>query len=512
MKFKALKNWRESWLPAMVLSLAFLHTQAFAAPAEMHEVTCELKENDFIPDYHKGGHALKHCQPAGNEKLCFEVLERIDKYSEGIRKFKTETCTKVSDTARSLGAIHGVDTQYTESINLYAGVLHRYEILNNAITQFYNDMKRGMEPVLQDPAIPEDPNLKADRLTVQTEIKDQTKLLNNRFKATPTSDITKDPHKRDFAIKNGVNFMKDLLREQKETQAAKEKLSAKLSALRIAQDKLRTVPPPTNGPGNTTGGSPVAKGGGGLNPTALMGLASAAAGLAGMMNKQQADSGMPAATSPTPESLNPPTEKPTIAVSKLDGGKSSSPGKVDIQPKSIDTNVATAAPSVPSGQGFVDDSDISNSTPPPTAQAAPASSKAPGGGGGGGGGGGDSGGQPVARELSGGAEHKEEEAMQGIGGGGLGGGPGGGGGGGGSGSEMPMDPAVAAAEDSMKDLLTEMKETADSGDSSPAEAQSGIMEMDAEDLFPRVRAAHVRSLKQGRVLNGLGEKITPDAE
>jgi len=92
----------------------------------------------------------------------------------------------------------------------------------------------------------------------------------------------------------------------------------------------------------------------------------------------------------------------------------------------------------------------------------------------------------------------------------LGGGPGMGS------SGMPVDPALAAEEDSMKDLLNEMKETAEGGAGdepfSEIQAEGGIIEMNAEDLFPRVRAAHVRSLKQGRVLNGLGEKITPDSE
>lgn len=510
MKFNAPNIWSGQWLMAKMLLLALIPTHAFAASGEMHEVKCELKDEDLIPDYHKTGKAAKHCKTTGDEEPCYDVLERIDKYSEGIRKFKSETCSKVNDTSKSLGAIHGADTQFSASIDLYAGVLHRYEMLNNAITRFYNDMKKGMEPVLQDPTIPEDPKLKADRITVQSEIKDEAKLINNRFKAAPASDIRIDPHKRDFAIKNGVNFMKDLLREKKESQEAKDKLSAKLNELKIARDRLRNVPSPTNGPGNTTGPGAVAQGSG-LNPTALMGLASAAAGLAGMMNKQQqADSGTPAATSPTPASLNPTAEKPALAVSKLDGGKSTSPGKVEVLPKGIDTSVAVSTPNVPGGPGFREDSDISNSTPPAGTQAGPASSKAPGGGGGGTGG--DSGGsvQPAAREPSASAEQKEEEAMQGIGGGGLGGG--GGGGGGSQSSDMPADPALAAAEDSMKDLLTEMKETADNGETTASDAQSGILEMDAEDLFPRVRAAHVRSLKQGRVLNGLGEKITPDPE
>ena len=87
-----------------------------------------------------------------------------------------------------------------------------------------------------------------------------------------------------------------------------------------------------------------------------------------------------------------------------------------------------------------------------------------------------------------------------------------------SGSSMPpSDPAVAAAEEGMKDLLNDMKDTVEGntdglGADGETQADGSIMEMDAEDLFPRVRAAHVRSLKQGRVLNGLGEKITPDSE
>ena len=99
--------------------------------------------------------------------------------------------------------------------------------------------------------------------------------------------------------------------------------------------------------------------------------------------------------------------------------------------------------------------------------------------------------------------------MPGIGGGGLGGG-------GPSGGYTPAaaDPSSAGAEDPMKDLLHDMKDAAAEGDGSgeeqSAEAESGVAERDSLELFPRVRACHVRSLKQGKFLNGLGDRIQPD--
>jgi hypothetical protein len=510
LKFIADKKLRcGSRLGAVAVALALLCPGG--ARADMYEVSCELKADDLLPDYR--GPGKTHCLDNPDEKACHDLLEQIDLMSSELRKFKTETCTKVTDTGHRLGANLGSDPQLTASIALYDGVLRRYEAMHGALDEAYGKVKQGTVPVLQD--IPaghtEDPGLKSDREKVAAVLKDkdQSKVLKVHF-ASPARlpTITGDVQKRAFAMRNGVSFLKELLREMQETEQAKLKLGQKLDALRVAADKIKSVPPPSSGPSGPASAS--AAKGSGFNPTALMGLATAAAGLAGMMNKQQADTGTPTATSPTPASMNPAeAAKPAIAVSKLDGGKSS-PGKVEANPRPVDTNTAVAAPHVPAGQSFHDDSDISNSTPPPPGKTAAAASKSPGGGGGGGDAGG---GLPAAREPSATPEHKEDEAMQGIAGGGLGGGGGQMGGGGGMGNaSAPTDPAVVAAEESMKDLLTEMKETADGGDAAASDAQSGIMAMDAEDLFPRVRAAHVRSLKQGRVLNGLGEKITPDSE
>jgi hypothetical protein len=63
----------------------------------------------------------------------------------------------------------------------------------------------------------------------------------------------------------------------------------------------------------------------------------------------------------------------------------------------------------------------------------------------------------------------------------------------------------------MNDLLHEMKETAEGGAANPdAQGIGSDIAMASEDLFPRVRACYVRIMKAGRVLDGLGEKITEE--
>ena len=168
--------------------------------------------------------------------------------------------------------------------------------------------------------------------------------------------------------------------------------------------------------------------------------------------------------------------------------------------------------SVPSGGPFRELSDISESKAPPrdsvaspsVAKATGASSGAP---------------QQGPGTESGSAEKHENEMLHkkeddspsfngNMGGGtlaGMGGSPG---------SPSPgTDSPQSAAEETMKDLLHEMKETAESGSPNGGlEGDGNSFPMSEEDLFPRVKACYLRSLKRGKVLNGIGEKISEETQ
>lgn len=100
-----------------------------------------------------------------------------------------------------------------------------------------------------------------------------------------------------------------------------------------------------------------------------------------------------------------------------------------------------------------------------------------------------------------------EEALQGFGGSGLGFSPG---------SSNSSGSELESLADPMKDMLDpDTLGGADTFDTNLGEdagaqtlAAGDVLLEDSESLFPRVRACHVRALKKGWVLHGLGEKLS----
>jgi hypothetical protein len=504
----------------LAFGLAGALVLAPASHAAVDEVSCQLNEQ-LLPEY-KPKTANDFC-PAGpahpEDQKCHAMLKGIEDLSKAIRGGIDTNCKAIEEARVKSQQVLSQADSHAQNLAIYTDLLRTYKRYDQALSVARQDIEAKLRPVLEPhPAAP------APTTPAGASIAAESKQLKDAMKSRPALDafdvnrvkITNDLNdahgsKNHFAARNGFRFLKQVLAEQKNTTEAMAKLNSTITGLKKVVDNMNKVQDPrAQQPPSSTPTKGVADG---LNLNSLMALATAGAGLAGMLKKQQdaADAaGDAAATSPTPASGNPAAaEKKAPAVSKLDDGKSKGSPVAIAGPAREPEAKAGPGPSVPSGNSFNDDSDIS--APTPTPPGTPATTKAPGGGGGGGDAGG---GGATPRELSASAlpdAHKEDEALQGIGGGGLGGG----GGNGGMPSSSSSDPAVAAAEEGMKDLLNDMKDTVEGGGEEPGDlqaAEGGIMDMDAEDLFPRVHAAHVRSLKQGRVLNGLGEKISPDSE
>lgn len=508
---KAKILWRAGAL-GLLAALAF----APASRADVTQLECQLKDDDFKPD--AGTDASRHCNKLEpNDAACYNLLHLLGEISNAARAGVQKNCQAIEETKNKSAGVSGALNQVEaidRNIDYYRTLLRQYENFDKGLDEAIKKVQEKLKPTLEPHAAapsPEPVTLKNERIQIQDALKDNKKFDNIPFgKTDQISDAGNS--KNHFAARNGARYVKMLREERRKNSKSRTDIQSHITGLEENKRKLAQIPNPRQpppGPGATNNPGLL----GGLNPNTLMGLATAGMGLANMMKQQQAaqDTGLPAATSPTPASGNPGSEKAAPSVSKLEDGKSKGGPTVAATPAPEPEAKPGPGPSVPSGGSFEDDSDISAANPTPPM--APATSKAPGGSGPAGGS--DTGGGNQ-RELSAAAlpeTHKEDEALQGIGGGGLGGGPGGSGG-------MPpspsSDPAVAAEEEGMKDLLNDMKDTVE-GNTDPLggetqAADGGILEMDAEDLFPRVRAAHVRSLKQGRVLNGLGEKISPDSE
>lgn len=503
------------WRSAGTLGLLAALALAPAARAAVDQLECQLNDDDFKPD--SGNDPAKHCkknEPA--DAACWQMLHILSELSTKMRAGVKDNCQKIEETKNNSAGVSGALNQLEaieRNIGYYNSLLKQYQAFDADLTKAIGFVNGKLPPTLL-PHAGESPatiaTLKTERDQLQAAAKDHAKL--DRMNIGKTDQVSDAGNsKNHFAARNGARFIKMLREEKKKNADSRAKIQSHITGLEENKRKLAQIPNPRQPPPGATN-TPSGGIADGLNMNTLMGLATAGMGLANMMKQQQAaqDQGLPAATSPTPGSANNPAEKAAAQVSKLEDGKSKGAPAVAATPAPEQEANPGPGPSVPSGGAFEDESDISASNPAPPM--APATSKAPGGGSPGGGN--DSGGG-TPRELSAALQpetHKEDEALQGIGGGGLGG-PGGGGG---MPSSPSSDPAVEAAEEGMKDLLNDMKDTVEGNtDGYGGETQAadgGIIEMDAEDLFPRVRAAHVRSLKQGRVLNGLGEKITPDSE
>lgn len=500
-----------------------LLTLLVSLPAHAEEITLSCDQNSAAlkTPYSDDTAAKKgtYCNGATAPDGCQNTVNAVISSSEKLMAQQTAACGHVQalkDDVTKAASLPPKDF-YGTQVRLYQGLLGDYNDYQKALVAQYQailNTMRGAAGPLQAGT----PDLERKQIAAALEKVQAVQALHLTHKGSDISD-TPDPNL--LASRSGTTYMQTILGQLKDT---KDKISTIQQFETNAQTNLNNtgqVPgdPQQQGPAKPPPSSSVTSPDSGLDLKSLAALGTAGAGLAQMMKSQQqssinTDTG--AATSPTPNSNPEAGAKSGPEKSSLGDTKQAA-----ATPPAADKKTPAAAPNrAPSGAGFHDGSDISKSPLAPqfptTASASSAPPKGAGGGGGGGGGFTSSGGDPAARHEPSAAAGNPNgtDETPGFGGGGLGGGgppsfnagaPGGPPGA--PGAEGPP----ANPEDSMKDLLHEMKETAE-GNVPGGEVQAGAQDiaMSDEDLFPRVRACYVRVMKAGRILDGLGEKITPE--
>jgi hypothetical protein len=308
------------------------------------------------------------------------------------------------------------------------------------------------------------------------------------------SSVTSELH---LVMHDSSNFIRDLIRDKMKRVSTSRMLES--HGKKVEQDLRRLDQVPTPTPTAAAAKGP-------MDLATLAALAGPAAGLAQAMMQKKSASGVSDSATATPP--QPAAEKPTNAASsKLGNAAGSKTGPVADQPK---TAVAEKAFAEAVGADFgstLEDAFSGISSPGSAGRgaAAGASSGASSSGGGAGG----SGSERVSPEKSrtpASTNAATDEALQSFGGGGglnfAGGG----------GAETSTAEATPA-DDSMKEMLNGMETALDSeGDLSGfgEQADASIAAQDSESLFPRVSAAHVRSLKRGELVHSVGESVVDE--
>jgi len=322
---------------------------------------------------------------------------------------------------------------------------------------------------------------------------------NKALQRSNPSGVSRDLH---GAMWESSKFIRALITDKTNRMNTARMLQSHSDDVSRAIARLDQVPSPS--------ASPAAASKGPLDMATMAALAGPAAGLAQAMMQKKNQSGVSdsAATPTTPETT---AEKPAGAASgKLGNAATSKTGPVTDDPKTgvaaTDTAFAEAV-----GEDFgsaLEDafSGISNAS---TAGGSAAGGGSSSGASSGGSAGGGSGGESLESEKSrtpASTTAATEDALQSFGGGGglnfAGGGA------------DASSPGTPPADESMKEMLSDMESAidGDGGLSGFGEMQgdSGIAPQDSESLFPRVSAAHVRSLKRGELLNGVGESVVDE--
>lgn len=495
----------------------------WASPAFADNAKCDLGQHDIGIDFNPRD-AILVCQTAPPEK-CKTTVELLKKASLALQSQLKASCDAQNQITSSIADVAGQTDAMQQTSNILGGGIASYKAYIALLEKEYNQIAETLSPT-NGPlgSSPQKSTLASatpgqiERQQIRNALSsaDTVKSFNPRSAAN-ASDVTGSDNQVDqglFAGRNGVSYLKKILIEKDKAEKYVADLSEEKGGVDANIAKAAQIKDPTNRPDKTP---PASDGGGGLDLKSVAGLATAGAGLAGLMQKQDAaasSNDTASATSPTPNATNPDAAQGP-ASSQFGSDKAQSQAPVIGQATPKKDPASPGGTRTPSGSAYSPYSDISKAFGGALGSGAssPATSK-PGGGGGSAG---TTGNNPLSSDAEaaaaakGGPNPPAPDDTQGLGGGALGGG------GppslGGSAPSMPGADAAAAPppggpEDSMKDLLHEMKETAEG----TAGLQAGAADilMSDEDLFPRVRAAYVRVQKQGRVLDGLGEKITEE--
>lgn len=486
---------------ALVLSFFFFSGSVKAAGTP----TCTYN-NELAPGFDPG----QKKAACGLTKLpeCMIVLAKVEDASKKLAQQLKDACERTVSVGPELTDFLIQKDSYGKAKDLFGSLADDFQRLSDSmnaeIEAIRNNTIASVGP-LKDrgkPGARDAINVQKQNIWKHLSPKLEREKLKNDSSITsvPNSSGT-GSNSQLFAARNAAAFMRRVIVEQEKVEKMHQQF---LEYYNKAQEHEKNSGPDSTSTDTDTRTNDKS-GGGLLSMSSLNGLATLATAGMGLMSalqpQQETPSDLSAATSPTPNASNGPQISSLGEVKANTTGTTKAPGPAAPKEEPIDP--------VYSGSSDTDSafSDISKTSSNTASGGAIQSTKVLGGDSAGGASGfSDSKREPSAAVPP--PHHPEEEALQGIGNGGLGGG----GPSSSSSSSEHAEPPVIGNDDSMKDLLNDMKDTAEGGDPFPGDGMQGSGDsvvFTAEDLFPRVHSCITRKLKQGQVLNGLGDRISP---
>lgn len=506
---------------------------SFGSSDEKAVPSCESPER-LRPTYRKdAGGSQKislRCPTGGSEasKRCFNTLTTVESLYEDFKRTYEEKCKSIDksvDQVKALGNINQadaldrvinissegegfVDTIVDKADEAIRAALNKSKNHSAPLTNYTKSPSHGFAPAVktyidsvvkaQTDAMTDPKNLnKPPASTISTKKSEELGL------GTTTPATLADAKREAVAAAQTFEFVRNLVKAKEDALKIRAEFSTLKGDATTAKNNLGNNNGNDGGNGADDGSGN--DGGGlfsGFKPTDLLALAP----LAGMLMQKPPT---PPAQDPFQSGIGanaPPAPLPTAKLNpKTTGGESKTPTPETPTAESPSASEASS----PYADAFTGEdespSDITKGTLGSANGSGNGVSTSSSSGLNGGSGSSESGGDGKSRLPA--TSAATEEALQGFGGGG------GIGYGGGSGNSSSSPPESIA--DPMKDLLTDPDSLGgDSFDTNlndsteHAQAAGDVLLEDSESLFPRVRACHVRALKKGWVLHGLGEKLS----
>lgn len=448
---------------------------------------------------------------------CLDTMNAIVKASLELNSLIKTACDRIPELDKQIkdAAMLSAKDTYTQQINIYQEATREYNDIQKSLNKSAAEIRQTLltpKGPLSIPTAQPTGSLSTTALTVMTEKKQLLSLITGpdtsalkSAKIEPADSLQSSREPTLFAGRNGTSYLQQIAKRQQEIKNEIDSLNTSVSRLTTSRNGLES---PSNNRNNNTKGPTASSSDSGLDLKSLMGLATAGAGLMQAMkqNQSSASQDTATATSPTPNATNAAANGPAgPATSKF--GDTKAPTAASVGAPAVPKDSSSHG-RVPSGDSYRDTSDVNKSPDKSGASGfTPAMAKSVSGGGGPSGSEGEG---PAAPRKEAAAEHASEDT-QGINSGSLGGGgPASFGSGSSASAGAGADAGLPPDAGGVSDLFHDMKETAEGG--GEPQADPADVAMADDDLFPRVRACYVRVLKAGRVIDGLGEKITPDSE
>jgi hypothetical protein len=486
-----------------ITSASFIFSD-FAHSSSTKSLDCKSNLDNWSPTYRKkstGSKTIsKRCERAGSAKAdCTSTLNFVDDAFVAYNDFINTECGKINEEAKKIpeqinekdkneldnalstadGAISGIQTIVAKTDEIITKTLSQTEKTN------IPGLKKSPEAAKHANLIKQLEKTQADGKKDPNNLKNFPLTVDQVEKTTTKDSVISG---QTLAAVQSFEFVKKLI-------ASKENFSGTLTQLENQRAQLAEARKGLNTAKDDTTTSPTS-GGGGFDPSSLLSLAP----LAAMLAQKPPSTPMedPSGSGITP--ATPPERAPTASLVK--GEKSGESKKAPLETPTNSSPEITPSPYADAFTGAEDsESDITKGSNTSGGGGSP-SAGASGSGGGGGLGGSDN--SETKGRSTAALPANADEALQSFNsGGGLNY----------AGGGNPSGATDAPTDDSMKDMLNEMEAAVEDGfDSNLGEGStsqgSEIAAEDSDSLFPRVRACHIRALKKGMVLNGLGEKLS----